>query len=225
MLTFKAFLAETDALEDFRMQLFLQKQFDLTKEERQLVADWVDGEIADIEARPVWMKLYDHYSNLMPYDVAKAEAPDFSTEEWVYEMVLHDLADANIDTHFKSTKKHRPRDVSDPMPQRDDDRDDYGIRGVYETLDELDELGYALKVAKELEIPRRDASLLVRWAHEDPDTSDLFFEMSNESGQKVFDTFLKDHDQGMPVRMRRVAHRVRQHFNIPLDMGSGFADL
>jgi len=224
MLTFKAFLAETDALEDLRMQLFLQKQFDLSKEERQLVADWVDGEIADIEQHPVWTKLYDHYSDTMPYDVAKADAPDYSTEEWVYEMVLHDLQDAGIDTHFKSTKQHRPRDSSDPMPHRDYD-DYYGPDAAYESMEELDELGYALKVAKELEIPRRDAALLVRWAHEDPDTSDLFFEMSNESGQKVFDTFLKDHDQGAPVRMRRVAHRVRQHFNIPLDMGSGFADL
>ena len=122
MQTFKQFLTEND-LERLHLELFLQRQFDLTKDERVEVADWIDGEISDFDERPVWQKIYDYYVDEMPYDVAKGDATDWETEQWVYEMVLHDLKDGGVETHFKPTEKSRPRDSSMPMPRRR--HDDY----------------------------------------------------------------------------------------------------
>ncbi len=122
MQTFKQFLSEND-LERLHLELFLQRQFGLSKEERVEVADWIDGEIGDFDERPVWQKIYDYYVDQMPYDVAKGEAPDWETESWVNEMVLHDLKDGGVETHFKPDGKNRPRDSSDPMPRRR--HDDY----------------------------------------------------------------------------------------------------
>lgn len=118
MQTFKHFLAEND-LDRLHLELFLQQQFDLTKSERVYVAEWVEGDVEDFDTSKVWDKVYSYYCDEMPYDIAKGDATDWDTEAWVYEMVLHDLKDAGIETRFKPDGQHRPRNATQPMPGRE----------------------------------------------------------------------------------------------------------
>ena len=117
MTTFKQFLIDSEGpLTELRMELFLQKKFNLTKDERKLVVKWVDGEVSDMVNRMAWIKMFDHYAEDMPNDIYKDTAPDFSAEEWVYQMVLHDLKDAGFKTYYQPDKTHRPRTAADPLP-------------------------------------------------------------------------------------------------------------
>lgn len=128
MMTFKQFLNE-DELLDLRAELYLQQKFGLNKGERKVALAWVDGEIEDIGSSypEVWQKIYNHYHDTIPYDVAKGEARDFEAHDWVYETLLHDLKDDKIEVHFKPTGG-RPRDASDPMPSARHDFNRWGRR-------------------------------------------------------------------------------------------------
>ena len=116
MKTFKQFIVEND-LERLRLELFLQRQFGFSKEERVVAADWVDG-IADLnEYRDVWSKILNYYHDDIPYDVSQNTAPDWFLNDWVFEMVLHDLKDSGIETKFAPSDSKRPRTINDPSPR------------------------------------------------------------------------------------------------------------
>lgn len=71
MVTFKTFLSET-ALLDLRLELWLQRRFGLTKEQRVAMAEWVRDPGGDIDlSEDLFEILLDAYRDHVSYDTIK----------------------------------------------------------------------------------------------------------------------------------------------------------
>lgn len=111
MQTFKLFL-EDDTLNDMMLNLFVKKEFGLDNASRDVVVDWING-YKDIDDYPeIWQRLYDHYADIIPYDVAKADANDWEPAEWVKWTLMWYAKQAGVEFMNPPTKRpqQQPQD-------------------------------------------------------------------------------------------------------------------